>query len=116
MSLSFAYNRIKEQPGKEADIVIYTTEQIREITAPIAATHGVKSMSLFGSYARGEATENSDVDLLIERGAVRTAFQMGGLYADLSESLGKELDLITMDGPDRSFLSRIRRDAVHLYP
>ena len=96
--------------------MVYTTEQIRRITAPIAATYGIKSMSLFGSYARGEATEDSDVDLLIERGAIRTAFQMGGLYADLSDSLGKELDLVTMDGSDRAFLSRIRRDEVRLYP
>ncbi len=96
--------------------MVYTTEQIRRIAAPIAAAYGIKSMSLFGSYARGEATEDSDVDLLIERGAIRTAFQMGGFYADLSEGLGKELDLITMDGSDQVFLSRIRRDEVRLYP
>ena len=96
--------------------MIYTTEQIRQIIAPIATSYGVKSMSLFGSYARGEATEESDVDILVDRGAIRTAFQMGGLYADLSESLGKPLDLVTTDGSDGAFLSRIRRDEVRLYP
>ncbi len=96
--------------------MVYTTEQIRSITAPIAAIYGIKSMSLFGSYARGEATEKSDVDILIERGAIRTAFQMGGLYADLSEGLKKELDLVTVDASDSDFLERIRKDEVRLYP
>ena len=36
------------------------------IISPIAASYGIKSLSLFGSYARGEATENSDVDILKE--------------------------------------------------
>ena len=96
--------------------MIYTTEQIRQIIGPIATSYGVTSMSLFGSYARGEATEESDVDILVDRGAIRTAFQMGGLYADLSEKLGKPLDLVTTDGSDRAFLARIRRDEVRLYP
>ena len=96
--------------------MVYTTDQIRAIATPIAAAYGIKSMSLFGSYARGEATEDSDVDILIERGAIRTAFQMGGLYADLAEGLGKELDLVTLDGADQNFISRIRRDEVRLYP
>ena len=96
--------------------MIYTTEQIRRIAVPIAVSYGIKSMSLFGSYARGEATEKSDVDILIERGAIRTAFQMGGLYADLSEGLKKELDLLAADGLDKAFLERIRRDEVRLYP
>lgn len=96
--------------------MIYTTDQIREIVIPIAVAYGIRSMSLFGSYARGEATEDSDVDILIDRGAIRTAFQMGGLYADLAEGLGKELDLVTIDGSDHAFLSRIRKDALSIYP
>ena len=46
--------------------MIYTIEQIRSIAAPIAASYGINSVFLFGSYARGEATDMSDVDLLIE--------------------------------------------------
>lgn len=47
--------------------MIYTIEQIRDIASPIAAAYGVKSLSLFGSYARGEATEDSAVQLLWAR-------------------------------------------------
>jgi len=90
--------------------MVYTVEQIKHITAPIAQAYGVKSLSLFGSYARGEATENSDIDLLVECEAIRSAFQMGGLYADLSEGLGKTLDLVTTNHRDKAFLGRIEAD------
>ena len=76
--------------------MVYTNEQIREIAAPIAASYGVKSLSLFGSYARGEANEESDVDLLLDRGNGVRGWEIGGLYTDLSEALGKELDLVTV--------------------
>ena len=96
--------------------MIYTVEQIKSIAAPIARAYGVKSLSLFGSYARGEATEESDIDLLVDCGAVRSAFQMGGLYADLSEGLGKPLDLVTSGHRDRDFLARVQEDQCVLYP
>lgn len=95
--------------------MIYTNEEIRHITAPIAASYGVKSLSLFGSYARGEATEESDVDLLLDRGSALRGWEIGGLYMDLSEALGKELDLVTVSGADAGFLNRIRQDEVMLY-
>ena len=95
--------------------MIYTIDQIRRIAAPIAAAYGVKSMRLFGSYARGEATEHSDVDLLIDRGSLRSGFALGGLYADLRDSLRKELDLVTTQGADAVFLLRIQPDEVMIY-
>ena len=95
--------------------MVYTIDQIRRITAPIAAAYGIKSMRLFGSYARGEATEDSDVDLLIDRGSVRSGFVLGGLYADLRDGLRKELDLVTTQGADAAFLAQNRADEVLIY-
>lgn len=95
--------------------MIYTINQIRQIAAPIAAAYGIKSMHLFGSYARGEASEHSDVDLLIDRGSVCSGFVLGGLYADLRDSLQKELDLVTTQGADAAFLNQIRPDEVLIY-
>ena len=74
---------------------IYTLDEIAGIIAPIAARYGVDRIFIFGSYARGEADENSDIDLCIEAVAIKGLFVLGGLYADLEEALGKELDLIT---------------------
>lgn len=95
--------------------MVYAIDEIKTITAPIAASYGVKSLSLFGSYARGEATDDSDVDLLVDRTGMARGWAIGGLYADLADALGKELDMVTTTGADDAFLSRIQRDAVHLY-
>ena len=53
---------------------IYSVGDLRAIIAPIAARHGVDRVYLFGSYARGEATENSDVDLRVDKGSLRGMF------------------------------------------
>ena len=95
--------------------MVYTNEQIKNIVAPIAESYGAKSISLFGSYARGEADENSDVDLLLDRGSGVRGWEIGGLYTDLSEALGKELDLVTVAGAEKDFLGCIRQDEVVLY-
>lgn len=95
--------------------MVYTIEQIRRIAEPIARAYGVKNMRLFGSYARGEATESSDVDLIIDRGSIRSGFVLGGLYADLRDGLKKELDLVTNQGADPVFLQRIAPDEVMIY-
>ena len=42
---------------------VYTTDEIRKIVEPVARDYGVKKISLFGSYARGEATAGSGIDL-----------------------------------------------------
>ena len=49
----------------------YTIQELQRIIAPIAHAHGVKSVSLFGSYSKGHATTQSDVDLKIEKGQLR---------------------------------------------
>ena len=53
-------------------MAIYTLQQLRAIISPIAKRHGVKRVSEFGSYGRGQATASSDVDLSIEKGKIQT--------------------------------------------
>ena len=60
----------------------YTIDEIREIVAALAARYGADRIYLFGSYARGDANKDSDIDLRIDKGAIR-GLQMGGLAADL---------------------------------
>ena len=95
--------------------MVYTIDQIRQIACPIAAAYGIRSMRLFGSYARGEATESSDVDIMIDRGNIRSGFILGGLYADLQAGLRKELDMVTLQGADPELLSQIHKDGVLIY-
>lgn len=95
--------------------MIYSINQIRDIASPIAASYGVRRMSLFGSYARGEATDESDIDLLIDRSGMAPGWAIGGLYSDLQDALGKDLDMVTTAGAEAAFLARIRKDEVTLY-
>ena len=95
--------------------MVYSINEIRRIAVPIAARHGVERMRLFGSYARGEATESSDVDLRVDCGKISDLFGMGALYADLQEQFQKPLDIVTTEGLDPGFLARIRPDEVLLY-
>jgi len=58
-------------------------KQKRSAIISIAGRHGVTGIRVFGSFARGEARADSDIDLLIETGPFRTPFFPGGLIADL---------------------------------
>ena len=75
----------------------------------------IQDAYLYGSYARGDAKDNSDIDLLLDRTGLQKGWAIGGLYADLADALGKELDMVTTTGVDRDFLRRIQQDAVSLY-
>src|SRR6185436_20051791 len=65
----------------------------REEILRIAAKHGVTSIRVFGSVARGEAGPDSDVDFLIEAGPDVTPWFPGGLVADLRDLLGRDVDV-----------------------
>ena len=77
---------------------VYTIEEIAEKVRPIAERYNLGKVYLFGSYARGEATEDSDIDLLVDAEKITGMFAFGGLYGDLQDALQKELDLVTMNG------------------
>ena len=94
---------------------VYTIEEIKSIVVPIAKAHSVGRIYLFGSYARGEATPSSDVDLRVDKGNLRGLFALGALYADLDDGLGKKLDLLTTGSLDQNFLRSIADEEVLLY-
>ena len=64
----------------------YTIDEIRQKTAPLAKPSGISRMSLFGSYARGEANDESDVDLVIDRGRLRGLIQYFSLCMTWGET------------------------------
>ncbi len=93
----------------------YTIPQIKEKITPIAREHGVKSVYIFGSYARGTADEMSDIDLLIERGRVRTLFQLSGFRLAVEKEMNLNIDLVTTGISDKDFLDNIQREQVLIY-
>ena len=72
----------------------YSIEELRSIVSPIAQAHGVESVFLFGSYSRGTADAHSDVDLKIEKGALRSLFQICGFRLAVEDALKLQVDLV----------------------
>lgn len=93
----------------------YSVEEIRGKVVPIAQKHGVKRLSLFGSYARGEADHGSDVDFLIERGKIRGLLGYFSFVNDLEDELKCHVDVVSSGISDKEFLAAIKNDEVLLY-
>jgi predicted nucleotidyltransferase len=94
---------------------VYTLSEIKDIVTPIARSHGVDKVCVFGSYARGEAIWKSDIDFRIDSGKIRTLFDLGGFYADLEEGLRKPIDIVTSDAVSDEFYDAIEKDEVVIY-
>lgn len=105
--------------------MIYTIEQIKERIAPVALKYKLSAVYLFGSYAKGEATEDSDVDILIDRTGTSLVgmFMLGGLYNDLYVAMGKQIDLVTTGALEQEstkertpwFVENLNNEKVKIY-
>lgn len=91
-----------------------TPESIRYVVEPLAKSFGAKRVSLFGSCARGETNEDSDIDILLDKGDIR-GLQVLDFQDALQNALNRKVDVITTAGADARFLKRIAKDAVVLY-
>jgi predicted nucleotidyltransferase len=93
------------------------TELLREKRQEIlriAAKHGAYNVRLFGSVARGEADEASDVDILVELEPGRSLFDLGGVLMDLENLLGCKVDVVTVGGLRKRIRERVLKEAVPL--
>ncbi len=78
----------------------------------IAARHGARNVRVFGSVARGQADEASDLDFLVEMDAGRTLFDLGGLQFELETALGRPVDVVTERGLKSRIRSRVLQEAI----
>ena len=92
-----------------------TLDEIKTKVSDTAMQYGVKKVYLFGSYARGEASPGSDIDICIEKGSIRTLFELSGFCLDLEETLGNKVDLVTTAGLSGEFKEQIEKDMVLIY-
>ena len=86
----------------------------REEILRIAAQHGAYNVRVFGSVARGEASNESDIDFLIDVGVNHSRWFPGGLLADLEDLLGCKVDIVTENGLHRLIRERVLKEAVPL--
>ena len=102
---------------------IYTIDEIAALVKPVAERYGIERVWLFGSYARGEATEDSDVDLMLTYEKLKGLFAYGGLYVDFAEALGKSVDIVTerslsspyANEPSKKLYNNIRKECIKIY-
>lgn len=78
--------------------MVYSIQEIQARILPVAEKYGLHAVYLFGSYARGQAREDSDIDLLVDLAGtkVKGMFALSALFGDLEDALEKSIDLVTV--------------------
>lgn len=94
-----------------------TIDQIRTAVTKVGKKYGIKNAYLFGSYAKGTATEDSDIDVIIDDGGnIRGLIKLSGFRLDLIDELGGvDVDVLTMDGMKPKFFEMIKNDRMLVY-
>jgi predicted nucleotidyltransferase len=80
----------------------------------VARQYGASDIRIFGSVARGDALESSDLDLLVRLEPDRSLFDLGGLLMDLRDLLGIKVDVVSEGALSGRFGQIVRREAVPL--
>ena len=114
-SLEKIYDVVKKIINEEKGNKVYTIEEIKAKAIPIAKKYGVKKLSLFGSYARGEANSKSDLDFIYDDINSKEMFAYFRLIQDLENEFKCHIDLVSNEISDKAFLSEIKNDEVILY-
>ena len=86
-------------------------ERHRHDIRRLAARYGLANPRVFGSTARGDDTEDSDLDLLVDAGPRTTLFDIGGMSEDLRVLLGVPVDIVTTGGLHRRIRERVLAEA-----
>jgi uncharacterized protein len=86
----------------------------REEILRYAAEHGARNVRVFGSMVRGDADAASDVDLLVEMEPGRSLLDLVGLWQDLENLLGTQVDVLSDGGVSPHLRERIFAEAVSL--
>jgi len=89
-------------------------EQKREQILETVHRYGAYDVRIFGSVARGEANEASDIDILVNLEPGRSLMDLGGLLYDLQILLGAEVDVVTEKGLLPRIREQVLREAVQL--
>jgi predicted nucleotidyltransferase len=92
-----------------------TREKIEAVARDVAPKYAIKSVYLFGSYARGDATEQSDCDFRVEGGSFKSLYDIIGLRLDFEDALGKSVDVVQTKNISPEFYEAIKEDEVLLY-
>lgn len=90
-------------------------EKLKKQINPVLEKHDVRRASLFGSFARGQDTPESDIDILVELDKGKTLLDLVRLENELKKTLGKEVDLLTYNSLHPEIKKYAQQDEVQLY-
>jgi predicted nucleotidyltransferase/DNA-binding XRE family transcriptional regulator len=102
------------QPDNDPPINLDWLRARRTEIVRCAASHGARNVRVFGSIARGEAGTTSDIDLLVEVEPGRSLLDLVGLWQDLEELLGGQVDVLSDRGLSPHLLDQLTAEAVPL--
>jgi predicted nucleotidyltransferase len=94
--------------------VLNLLRQRRDEILQIAARNGAYNVRVFGSVARGDASESSDIDFLVDLEPKRSLFDVAGLTIELENLLCKQVDVVTEKGLRPSIRQSVLEDVVQL--
>jgi predicted nucleotidyltransferase len=86
----------------------------RQLILAIAKRYGVSNVRVFGSVARGDDKQDSDVDFLVDLDSGRTLFDLGGFLMEVQQLLGRRVDVVTGDGLHWFVRDQVIQEAVNL--
>ena len=84
----------------------------RQAIRDIVARHLARNARVFGSVARGDDAQGSDIDVLVDPMPGATLLDLGALQVELEEALGLQVDLLTPGDLPPKFRERVLREAV----
>jgi len=95
----------------KTEVILDTLKRYKEQNSE---KYGITKLGLFGSYARGEQTLNSDIDICVAINPP-SLFKLGGIYSDLHELLNKEIDIVSLTGTlKEDFLKELNKDVIYV--
>jgi predicted nucleotidyltransferase len=101
-----------------AEVTLMITKEVlrqkREDIQRIATKHGVTNIRVFGSVARDQAQQDSDIDLLIDVGPTISSWFPAGLILDLEKLLGCRVEVVTEKSLNPQIRERVLREAIQI--